>query len=84
VRGQGFKKESTFSQLHFNRLFLRQMTEQSQAALANRNKAVPYHLPAPLRLFNTIYFKQMRMCFGMVGSGQLKRIKQKSHLSRSI
>lgn len=50
--------------------------------MATRNKAMLHHLPAPVRLLNTIYFKQMKMCFSVAGSSQLKSLKAEKRLQQ--
>lgn len=50
--------------------------------MATRNKAMLHHLPAPVRLLNTIYFKQMKMCFSVAGSSQLKSLKAEKLLQQ--
>lgn len=50
--------------------------------MAIRNKAILHHLPAPVRLLNTIYFKQMKMRFNVAGSSQLKRLKAEKLLQQ--
>lgn len=58
------------------------MVERNQVAMANRNKAILRHLQAPVRLFNRIYLKQMKMCFHVAGSSQLKRLKTEKLLQQ--
>lgn len=50
--------------------------------MENRNKAILHHLPTPVRLFNIVYFKQMKTHVRVAGSSQLKRLKAEKLLQQ--
>ena len=70
------KRKNVF--LHFKRpyyFFPRQMIERNQLPVVNRHRAIRHHPPAPVRLFHTIYFKQVKICVSVARSSQLEGLK---------
>lgn len=56
-------------------VFPRQIIERNRLPVVNRHRAIRHHLPAPVRLFHTIYFKQVKICVSVAGSSQLEGLK---------
>lgn len=82
MRGETFKKESSISISEGFIIFLEANDREESTSMATRNKAILHHLPAPVRLLKTIYFKQMKMHFNVAGSSQLKRVKAEKLLQQ--
>lgn len=49
--------------------------ERNRLPVVNRHRAIRHHLPAPVRLFHTIYFKQVKICVSLGLSSQLEGLK---------
>ena len=85
--GEAFKEERELSPSPFQMALLfffssRQMIERNRLPMAKRHEAILHHLPAPVRLLNMIYFKQMKMCSSVAGSSQLKGLKAEKLLQQ--
>lgn len=87
--GEAFREERELFPSPFQKGLLissflppRQTIEGNRLPTANKHEVILHHPPAPLRPLNTIYFKQMKMCFRVAGSSQLKGLKAEKLLQQ--